>query len=69
MGGVDVVDVVGVELVVGESLEDGAVVGQRVDGLEWSGAWVVQSPEGGEPDGVGEVIEGDALAVELRGDA
>jgi hypothetical protein len=60
----DVVDVPGLDLVVGESFEDSAVVSERADGL----ARAVESPEGGDSDRVGEVVEGYALAVELDGE-
>ena len=50
------VDVVGFELGVGEREQDGAVEGQGVDCVV--DRWLSQPPpEGGEPDGMGEVIE------------
>ena len=62
----DVVDVSGVEIFSCESLEDGAVVGERVDGL---GLWPVpESPsQGRDPDGVGQVIERNPLPAEIVG--
>lgn len=52
-----VADVVGVEVVGRELIEDGAVVSETADG--WEGlAGASESPEGGEVDGVSEVVEG-----------
>ncbi len=63
----DIVDVSGLEILRCELLEDGAVVGERVDGLE-SGLLPEPSSQRCEADGVGQVIEPDTLPVEITGE-
>ena len=62
----DVSDVGWVEVLSGESLEYGPVVGQGADGL--GGCLAVESPpQEGDSHGMGEVLDGDALPVEIAG--
>ena len=61
----DVGDIVGLELVGRESQQDGAVVGERLDGRVRAGE---VSSQGGEPNGVQDVVERDRSTIQVGSD-